>query len=373
MCFVVFCGVLCFVFCGCFVVCCVCFVKNGVLRCFCVCFATFWTCFANVLCGHLTFSEWEKDAQHRIALYCTKPKRILFVLCVLYILLVCFVQFEKNAKNTHTKHRKTPQNTAKHRKTLCFWKTSTVLLRDPLRVRDPPPPVIYNLRVCYITVCCVLLCAFATDRTSNVFWEKTPKARSTYCGCIMSVLFFLVRFACVLQCCATKFRKTHVVAVLRFASVLRCFAVFCRYFVRGVFCNTTEYTVWHSRDFWLLENARNTQAYCNSFVFSSVFADVFRVFCVICRNTAKHSQNTRKTPVKYHKTPAKHHKTPQNTFANKTANSSPHLLTNWPSPHPWWQQWWVIIIRVNSTIQKNTNTTTNTTGISDFLWYVCRY
>jgi len=66
----------------------------------------FWTCFANVFCRHYLS---ERDAQHRIALYCTK--RILFVLCVLYIfgsVLCCFV---KNAKNTHTKHRKTPQNT----------------------------------------------------------------------------------------------------------------------------------------------------------------------------------------------------------------------------------------------------------------------
>jgi len=76
--------------------------------------------------------------------------------------------------------------------------------------------------------------------------------------------------------------------------------------------------VQYSRNFWLLENARNTQAYCEFFVFSSsVFFDVFRV---LCGNTAKHSQNTRKTPAKHHKTPAKHHETPQNTFANKTAH-----------------------------------------------------
>ena len=47
--------------------------------------------------------------------------------------------------------------------------------------------------------------------------------------------------------------------------------------------------------------------------------DVFRVFCVFCGNTAKHSQNTAKHPqntTKHPQNTIKHHKTPQNTFAS---------------------------------------------------------
>jgi len=79
--------------------------------------------------------------------------------------------------------------------------------------------------------------------------------------------------------------------------------------------------VQYSRDFWLLENARNTQ-YTTSVLCIVSFFVVSSVFlCVSCvlwkyRNTlAKHSQNaknTRKTPQNTRKT--KHHKTPQNTF-----------------------------------------------------------
>jgi len=57
-----------------------------------------------------------------------------------------------------------------------------------------------------------------------------------------------------------------------------------------------------------------------------VFFDVFRVFCVFCGNTAKHSQNTVKQPQNITKHPqntTKHHKThlltKQPEFANKPA------------------------------------------------------
>jgi len=123
ICFVVFCGVLknsFAVFCGCFVVFCECFSKNSVLRCFAVfwgCFAMFWTYFANVFCRH--FLSVSERKTHSTVLRCIAQS----VFCVRFVrfvyffwsVLVCFV---KNAKNTDTKHRKTPQNTAKHRKTL---------------------------------------------------------------------------------------------------------------------------------------------------------------------------------------------------------------------------------------------------------------
>jgi len=84
--------------------------------------------------------------------------------------------------------------------------------------------------------------------------------------------------------------------------------------------------VQYSQNSWLLEtNARNTRAYCEFFVFSSVFRCVSGVLCVLwkyCKTLAKH----RKTPAKHHKTPAKttkHHKThsltKQPEFANKPA------------------------------------------------------
>jgi len=57
-----------------------------------------------------------------------------------------------------------------------------------------------------------------------------------------------------------------------------------------------------------------------------VFFDVFRVFCVFCGNTAKHSQNTAKHQQNITKHPqntTKHHKThlltKQPEFANKPA------------------------------------------------------
>jgi len=57
-----------------------------------------------------------------------------------------------------------------------------------------------------------------------------------------------------------------------------------------------------------------------------VFFGVFRVFCVFCGNTAKHSQNTAKHPQNSHKTRfgLTHHKThlltiKQPEFANKPA------------------------------------------------------
>ena len=130
-------------------------------------------------------------------------------------------------------------------------------------------------------------------------------------------------------------RKTRFVTVLCFASVLRCFAR-CS---ADVYCE--RYFVQYSRDFWLLENARNTRAYsycefCVCF-YSSVFRCFSRVFCVFCGNTAKHSQSTRKAPAKHHKTPAKHHKTPQNTFSNKTQPkfaNKPILARNSSLPPP---------------------------------------
>jgi len=58
--------------------------------------------------------------QHRIALYSHKAYfAVRFVRLFVYFLCCRFVLLcAKNAKNTLTKHRKTPQNTAKHRKTL---------------------------------------------------------------------------------------------------------------------------------------------------------------------------------------------------------------------------------------------------------------
>jgi len=113
-------------------------------------------------------------------------------------------------------------------------------------------------------------------------------------------------------------------SVLRaFCSVLRhnftknafcdCFAVFCG--VLQMFCE--KCFVQYSRIFGLLENSRNTQAYCEYFVFSSVFRCISGVLWKYCKTLAKH----RKTPAKHHnKTPAKHHKTPQKK----------HLLTKQP-------------------------------------------
>jgi len=48
----------------------------------------------------------------------------------------------KNAKNTHTKHRKTPQNTAKHRKTLYLYlkKTPTKHKKTAKHLKTPQVP-----------------------------------------------------------------------------------------------------------------------------------------------------------------------------------------------------------------------------------------
>jgi len=115
-------------------------------------------------------------------------------------------------------------------------------------------------------------------------------------------------------------------------TVLRRFVVFCG--VLQMFCERCF--VQYSRFFWLSENARNTRAYCEFFVFS-VFFDVFQVFCVFCGNTAKHSQNTAKHPqntTKHPQNTTKHHKThlltKQPEFANKPAlaHSRQPLLTS---------------------------------------------
>jgi len=131
------------------------------------------------------------------------------------------------------------------------------------------------------------------------------------------------------------FHKKRFVTV--FASVLRCFAVFCRCrsFVKDVLCNTVE--IFCS---WLLENVRNTRAYCDFFVFSSVFRRFSGVLCVLwkyCKTLAKHEQNTRKKSQNNRKTPQNttkrkqtvfktHLLTPQPEFANKTALLAPSPL-----------------------------------------------
>ena len=288
----VFCVLRCFaVFCGCFAGVLWCSASGfwktetvfcGVLRMFCNVLDVFCECF----CRHFL----SERKLHNTVLRCiAQTKRILFVLCVLYTfwsVLCCFV---KNAKNTRTqntaKHHKTPQNTAKH----CFWKTSTILLRDPLRVRDPP---LRNLRVY-----CVL-CAFATDPT--YFWRIHHKRaiRITYCGCIATVLWqfwaFCVYFAvfCDVISQNTKRVLGLFCSVLKTVCVLRCFAVFCRCFVKIVLCNTTV----EISGSWKTHAIRNTRAYCEYFVFSSVFRCFSGVFCVFCGNTAKHSRNTAKHP-----------------------------------------------------------------------------
>ena len=81
--------------------------------------------------------------------------------------------------------------------------------------------------------------------------------------------------------------------------------------------------VQYSRIFGLLENSRNTRAYCEFFVpvffRFSMFFGCFVEILQYCKTLAKH----RKTPAKHHKTPTKHHKThlltKQPEFANKPA------------------------------------------------------
>jgi len=95
--------------------------------------------------------------------------------------------------------------------------------------------------------------------------------------------------------------------------------VFCRCFVKIVLCNTVK----------ILGSWKQTPAIHERIVSFScfpVFFDVFRAFCVICGNTAKHSQNTAKHPQNITKHPqntTKHHKThsltKQPEFANKPA------------------------------------------------------
>jgi len=68
--------------------------------------------------------------------------------------------------------------------------------------------------------------------------------------------------------------------------------------------------VQYSRNFWLLENARNTRAYYEFFVVSSVFSMFFER-CFVC--FVEILQNTRKTPQNTCKTPQNTRKTPQNT------------------------------------------------------------
>jgi len=195
---VVFCVLRCFaVFCGCFAGVLWCSASGfwktetvfcGVLRMFCNVLDVFCECF----CRHFL----SERKLHNTVLRCiAQTKRILFVLCVLYTfwsVLCCFV---KNAKNTRTqntaKHHKTPQNTAKH----CFWKTSTILLRDSLRVRDPPlPPVIYA----YIAYCVL------SRQIQHIFEEYTISAQ------------YVLRIAAVLRPFCDSFE--------RFAFILRCFA-----------------------------------------------------------------------------------------------------------------------------------------------------
>ena len=81
--------------------------------------------------------------------------------------------------------------------------------------------------------------------------------------------------------------------------------------------------VQYNRIFLLFEYARSTQAYCEFFLFFSVFryfSGVLRVLRVeILQNNRKTPQNTRKTPqntTKHHKT---HLLTKQPEFANKPA------------------------------------------------------
>jgi len=121
----------------------------GVLWVFCECFASvfFKTVFCHVLrvfgnvlrvfvfcnCFLQTFSHFLSERKMRstvlrIALYnCTK--KAYFVCCFRFVyFLICLVLLcgkrEKHGVKTHTKHRKTPQNTAKHHKTLIFEKNA---------------------------------------------------------------------------------------------------------------------------------------------------------------------------------------------------------------------------------------------------------
>jgi len=136
-------------FCGCFAVFCVLrvfFFKTVlcgvfVLRVFC----DFLDMFCKKNCGNF-LSETKMHSSVLRCILCTKHKAyfvrfVRFVYCLVYFVLFCV--YVKSAKNTHTKHRKPPH---KHRRTpqnTVFFKTSTILLRDPLRVCDTPR----NLRV----------------------------------------------------------------------------------------------------------------------------------------------------------------------------------------------------------------------------------
>ena len=108
-------------------------------------------------------------------------------------------------------------------------------------------------------------------------------------------------------------------------AVCDCFAVFCG--VSQMFCERCF--VQYTRFFLLSENARNTRAYCEFFVFFSVFRYFSGVLCVLwkyCKTLAKH----RRTPAKHYKTPRK---TPQNTrktTQNTTKHHKTHLLTKQP-------------------------------------------
>jgi len=115
---------------------------------------------------------------------------------------------------------------------------------------------------------------------------------------------------------AAYFHKT------RFVTVLRCFALFCgalcRCSVKGVLCNTVN--------FFCSWKTPAIHERIVSFSCFPVFFDVFRVFCVFCWNTAKHSQNTAKHPqdiTKHPQNTTKHHKThlltKQPEFADKPA------------------------------------------------------
>jgi len=112
---------------------------------FCGCFAMFWTCFANVFCRHFM----SERKMHSTVLRCIAQSAFCSF-CAFCILcgLFCAVLW-KTLKHAH----KTPQNTAKHRKTL-FLKN----IHNPatwLPAGTWPP--LRNLRVN-----CVLY-AFATD------------------------------------------------------------------------------------------------------------------------------------------------------------------------------------------------------------------
>jgi len=110
----------------------------------------------------------------------------------------------------------------------------------------------------------------------------------------------------------------------------------------------------YSRDFWLLENARNPRAYSNRIGSFCVFQCpmCFSIKCfsyilwVFCRNTSKHttltkhSQNT--TTRKTSRNTRKHHKTPhilsytylQHTFHICEQRNNSHKICQQTDPRP---------------------------------------